>query len=109
MTRSLMLASVLAVLLAGCGGGATVPDARRSEPVTIVNGETKEPGLADIELCDASDYRPMVGSNIAAATFPAGPRLRVFGEDDIVTQEYIPQRTNVVFDKGGTIVRVYCG
>ena len=109
MTRSLMLASVLVVLLAGCGGGATVPDARRSDPVTLVSGDAKEPGLADIELCDASDYRPMIGTNFAAVTLPKGPRLRVFGENDIVTQEYIPQRTNVVFDEGGTIVRIYCG
>lgn len=66
-------------------------------------------GLADIELCDAGDYRPLVGSPVAATTFPTGPMLRVFGFNDIVTQDYIPQRTNIVYDGGGTITRVYCG
>ena len=66
-------------------------------------------GLADIELCDARDYRPLIGSNIAAATLPAGPRLRAFSVDDIVTQEYIPQRTNIVYRPDGTIIRVECG
>ena len=52
---------------------------------------------------------PLIGSNIAAATLPAGPRLRAFSVDDIVTQEYIPQRTNIVYRPDGTIIRVECG
>ncbi len=77
-------------------------------PPSVVK-EDAEPKLADIELCDARDYRPLIGSNVSATTFPRGARLRVFGVNDIVTQDYIPQRTNVVHDEGGRITRVYCG
>lgn len=71
--------------------------------------EIEGSGLAAIELCDAERYRPLVGSSVDATAFPTGPRLRVFGVDDIVTQDYIPQRTNVVHDDDRLIVRVYCG
>lgn len=83
----------------------TVPDA---EPPGI-EGETGEPKLGDVELCDARDYRHLMGSDVAATTFPTGARLRVFGVNDIVTQDYIPQRTNVVYGENGAITRVYCG
>lgn len=61
------------------------------------------------EQCDAEDYRGMIGTSIAAATFPESPDLRVFGEDDIITQEYIPTRTNVLYGNNGIIKDVYCG
>lgn len=66
-------------------------------------------GLADVELCDAEDYRPLIGTDVRATRFPASADLRVFGVDDIVTQDYIPQRTNIVFDRSRSIIRVYCG
>ena len=107
----LLILNVLAaaILVAGCappppGGGNAVATA------TADTGTgDKEPGLADIELCDAEEYRPLIGSNIAAVTLPAGPRMRAFSVDDIVTQEYIPQRTNVLYETDGRIIRVYCG
>ena len=61
------------------------------------------------EECDADAYRPLVGSPVTATVFPTGAKLRVFKSSDIVTQEYIPQRTNVVFNAGGQIIRVFCG
>ena len=100
----------LFTLLVACGpddgpgldtrpAAAELPDAEKSDG---------DGGLADIELCDAKDYRDLIGSSVTATTFPEGPRLRVFTLTDIVTQDYIPQRTNVVHDKG-RISRVYCG
>jgi len=65
--------------------------------------------LAEQELCDAIDYRILVGTSVDDTAFPVGPRLRVFGANDIVTQDYIPQRTNVVYDASRKVIRVYCG
>ena len=64
---------------------------------------------AAIEMCQADQYRHLVGQSVTATSFPTGPSLRVFGANDIVTQDYIPQRTNVVYDGSQRIVRVYCG
>lgn len=66
-------------------------------------------GAPDLEECDAAEYRPLIGTPVADSVFQTGERLRVYSEADIVTQEYIPQRTNVVYTSGGTITRVFCG
>ena len=101
-----------ALILALAACAPATPDDRVTSEDRALPGPSEEidgGGLADIELCDAEDYRPLVGSSVDATTFPAGPRLRVFGINDIVTQDYIPQRTNVVYDTSRRIVRVYCG
>ena len=66
-------------------------------------------GLGEIELCDAQDYRHLLGAVAASQTFPIGPEFRVYGVDDIITQEYLPNRTNVVVNQDGLVARVYCG
>ena len=71
--------------------------------------ENEAPAAGDVELCDAKDYKHLVGQSAGGTQFPVGPTLRVFGVDDIVTQEYVTQRTNIVADDSGKIVRVYCG
>lgn len=108
MTR-LSSAFLAAILLSACGPVEEPGVARETETPGEVAEDGSEPGLGDIELCDAADFRPLIGSGIAEAVIPEDRVHRVFGEDDIVTQEYIPQRTNVVYDTKGRIVRVWCG
>ena len=105
-------AGIAALVFALAACSSDVPDDRNLDiGETVSDGEDgKEPGLADIELCDAADYRGLIGTSIAATTLPADPMIRAFGENDIVTQDYRPHRTNIVYrEKGGTIFRVYCG
>ncbi|MDA8586235.1 I78 family peptidase inhibitor [Rhodobacteraceae bacterium] len=71
-----------------------------------VVSDTTTPGT---EFCDASDYRSLVGTNVEATVFPEGSNFRVFSLDDIVTRDFIPQRTNVVYTSNGEISEVYCG
>jgi len=105
-------------VISDTGPGGATADAATAAPIatdTIEEAplETASsddaPALADIELCDASQYRPLVGQAAGGRQFPTGPSLRVFGVNDIVTQDYVPQRTNIVADDSGKIVRVYCG
>jgi hypothetical protein len=109
--------SVLA-LMAACA--PTVPDQRVIEEDVLENTsdfpeanaiepEPSEPGLADIELCDAKDYRHLIGAVAAQQNFPEGPEFRVYSVNDIITQEYLPNRTNVVVTMEGLVFRVYCG
>ena len=74
--------------MSGTGGGKAVPGT---------------------ELCDASDYSGLIGTNVAATSFPKDRNIRVFSVDDIVTRDYIPQRTNIVHGTDGVIIEVYCG
>ncbi|RVT81913.1 hypothetical protein DXV76_17775 [Rhodobacteraceae bacterium CCMM004] len=61
------------------------------------------------DTCGRGDYLPLVGTNIAAVTLPAGPLLRVVGPDDMVTMDYNPERTTIRYDAGGIIRAVDCG
>jgi hypothetical protein len=104
------LPAVACLVLAACA--AATPDDREGGGDRALPGPSEEidgGGLADIELCDAEEYRPLIGTDVGATAFPVSAELRVFGVDDIVTQDYIPQRTNIVFDRSRRIVRVYCG
>ena len=96
--------------LAACAAPPSIDDEAPIEPRPLPGpSESGGEGLADAELCDADDYRSLVGSPAADANLIVGPELRVFGVNDIITQDYLPQRTNVVSDTDGLILRVYCG
>ena len=110
MTARPLFASIfaLALALAACAGEP--PDDRTAEPMEDPLDPGEAPGLEEIELCDAQEYRGLIGTGIAALTLPADPMIRAFGENDIVTQDYLPHRTNIVYrEQGGEIFRVYCG
>ncbi|NND20673.1 MAG: hypothetical protein HKO14_01175 [Silicimonas sp.] len=103
-----------AVALAGCG-------AAPSGSGVGVSGKSNLPGaggavgapqgsLGGVELCDADFYRPLIGRPYTDVTVPGGPKLRVYSSTAVVTQEYLPDRTNVVYDdRTGRILRAFCG
>ena len=96
------------VVLAGCDApdDVAVEVVDFDEPAVLTE-EAANAGLP--EECDAAEYRGFIGQNIAAVTVPTGPMLRAYGETDIITQDYLPQRTNIVYNAEGTILRVTCG
>mgnify|MGYP001809558109 CR=1 FL=1 len=59
------------------------------------------------DLCRAEEYRGMIGTPIAAATFPSG--VRTIGPDTIITEDFVPARLNVLVDGGGSITGFRCG
>ena len=79
----------------------------------VEEGDAADEGPVEVipalEQCDAADYRPMIGTPVAAATFPQDDMLRIYAVNDIITQEYLPQRTNIVVGLDGLIQRVTCG
>ena len=96
------LAVLAAFLLSACA--PEVPDSAAGvEP-------EPDPGLVvSPEECDAESYRGLLGTPIAVASVNEGRLLRVYAEGEIITQEFLPQRTNIVTDRAGTVTRVYCG
>ena len=69
----------------------------------------EEPAPPLLEECDAADYRRLIGTPVVEAGLIGGDRLQIFSVNAIVTQDYVPQRTNVVYDADGVISQVYCG
>jgi hypothetical protein len=49
----------------------------------------------------------MIGTPIAAATFPVG--VRTVGPDTIITEDFVPARLNVLIDARGVIIGFRCG
>lgn len=109
--RSVVILGGSLLALAACGAEEPPFEEILIEPVE--DGEQIASGPEDVipalEQCDAADYRPMIGTPVAAATFPQDDMLRIYTVTDIITQEYLPQRTNIVVGIDGLIQRVDCG
>jgi hypothetical protein len=50
----------------------------------------------------------MIGTNIAAVTLPADANIRVVQPDTIVTDDFRPDRLNVIADADGVITGLEC-
>lgn len=96
------------LVLTACGGDGA-PESETDRALPGPSEEVAGEGSANVELCDAATYRPKVGSNVSASNFAQSATLRVFGVNQIITQDYVPQRTNIVYNSSGRILRVYCG
>ncbi len=107
MTGMILRLSVLAVVLAGCTPVPEVEEPLADDP--LLDEPFEEDIPPELEECDAVGYRQLIGTPVADAFLPSSESLRVFGQTDIVTQEYLPQRTNIVYNAEGLIGRVYCG
>ena len=54
----------------------------------------------------ARAYAQFVGQNIAAVTVPEG--VRTITPDSVVTQDFRPDRLNIILDAQGVIQRLEC-
>jgi len=105
MRRLLLTCAMFA--LAACGQTTTPAETpATTEPVAAEPLTAAEATAQD--TCGASQYRAMVGSNIAAVTFPADSGIRIIQPDSAVTQDFSAQRLNVIVDAGGVITGLEC-
>lgn len=86
-------------------GAAVAPVAAPAQTVGIANYyESRE--------CHPSAYQRLVGHSVTrvlAGEVQPGPLVRVFGPGAILTDDFNPNRVNIVADDGVTVSRVYCG
>lgn len=66
---------------------------------------------AEEDLCGASDHRDLIGAPLTNLDELKDtlPNVRIFGEFDPVTQDFVPTRLNIVTREDGTVIRVFCG
>jgi len=113
-------APVVALLaMAACGSDPAGDQAIEAEVISLPSGAKADVRDDDVvaevdvvagtELCDLAPYESLVDTAIADAALPDAENLRVFSINDIVTRDYIPQRTNIVHNEAGVITQVYCG
>ena len=105
-----LLTACAAFALAACGQ-ITTP-ATTDAPATTETPVATEPlTAADAtaqDTCGATHYRAMIGTNIAAATFPAGANMRIIQPNTPVTQDFRADRLNVLTDANGVITSLEC-
>lgn len=102
MIRASMLAVSLLFAAACTPSGDTT-----SGPAQDPAPTTREEATA-ADTCGASQYQAMIGTPIAAASFPADPNIRVIMPDSAVTQDFRAERLNVIVDANGAISALEC-
>lgn len=63
----------------------------------------------DPDICGAKGYEGLIGSNVAAVSFPADLLHRIIPPDGVVTMDFVPERLNIRVDESGIIERFDCG
>lgn len=105
-------ASVIAIALmaAACSPPATQEQPQTPTTETPAQVEQQMPQTAAEataqDTCGASAYAQLVGQNIAAVTVPEG--TRTIAPDTAVTQDFRPDRLNIIVDAQGVIQRLEC-
>ncbi|OQW57520.1 MAG: hypothetical protein A4S17_04740 [Proteobacteria bacterium HN_bin10] len=99
-----LLVAVSVLGLVACGPTTTATDEPVAEAPTP---QTAEEATAQ-DTCGAAQYAGMIGSNIAAVTFPAESGIRIIQPDSIVTEDFRPERLNVIVDANGAITALQC-
>ncbi|MGD9965691.1 MAG: I78 family peptidase inhibitor [Hyphomonadaceae bacterium] len=104
----IFLTALAALALTACGQTtATTGTPAEPEVETPAAPQTAAEATAQ-DTCGASQYQAMIGTNIAAATFPSGANIRVIQPNQPVTQDFSAQRLNVVTDANGVITSLEC-
>jgi hypothetical protein len=104
--RALLIA-FSALALVACGQTTTQTPATTEASATTTAPLTAAEATAQ-DTCGASQYSAMIGTNIAAATFPSDSNIRIIMPNQPVTQDFSAQRLNVVTDANGVITSLEC-
>jgi hypothetical protein len=104
MRKFLVTAACLAAL-AACG--QTTAPTTTETPATTAAPQTAAEATAQ-DTCGAAQYSALIGSNFAAVSFPAGANIRIIQPNQPVTQDFSPQRLNVITDANGLITSLEC-
>jgi hypothetical protein len=69
-----------------------------------------DPDAPGPRVCDAAANQSLIGSNVAAVSFPSDANVRVVCTTCPTTRDYRPDRLNVRFDEASGIIKsVDCG
>lgn len=105
MIRASLIA--LTLVAAACTPPAETPPEEPVAETPTAAPQTREEATAQ-DACGAAAYRAMVGTPIAAASFPATPAIRVIMPDTPVTMDFRADRLNVIVDASGNITALEC-
>lgn len=102
-----LLTACAALALTACGQTTTTEEPVAETPAPVAAPQTREEATAQ-DTCGASNYAAMIGSNLAAVTFPAESGIRIIQPGSMVTEDFRPDRLNVNVDANGIITSLEC-
>jgi len=98
----------LTLLAAACTPPAAEDKSAEAPPEPAAAAPTTREEATAQDTCGAAAYRAMIGTPIAAATFPSTPNIRVITPDMMVTQDFSAERLNVIVGADGNISSLEC-
>lgn len=101
--RAVLLSGAL-LAVAACGQTSTPYDEAPAAETPAAPTTAAEATAQD--TCGASQYASMVGQNLAVVTVPES--MRTIAPDSVVTQDFRPDRINMIVDASGVILRFEC-
>lgn len=108
MIRTIGLIALSGFALSAC---AVLPD--REGPGEVHSREVDVDRVVEGEAgvdCPAGQYQVLVGQAYDEVHVSSLPRPhRIYGEGDMVTMDYRPDRMNVVVGTDGRVIEVKCG
>lgn len=107
MRAFLIAGAALALVACGQTNTPAEPEQPAAEPPAASAPQTREEATAQ-DTCGGAQYRSLVGSNFAAVTLPAESNIRIIQPDTVVTQDFRPDRVNIIVDAQGAITAVEC-
>lgn len=76
----------------------------------VVDDLPPAPPAADgFDACDTGAYRSWIGADIRETGLIEGPLLRIVRPGDLVTEDFRPDRANLVLTAEDRIARAFCG
>ncbi|ANP44765.1 hypothetical protein ATE48_01910 [Candidatus Viadribacter manganicus] len=104
-----MMALCAALALVACGQTTTPPaETPATTEAPAATAATTPAEATAQDACGAAQYAALVGTNIAAASFPADSNIRIIQPNTPVTQDFRADRLNVLTDASGVITSLEC-
>lgn len=99
---------VLVLSLALAGAACTQSNPPQPPEETVSEGPQTAQEATAQDTCGASEYRSLIGANIAAVTLPADANIRVITPGTMVTEDFRPDRLNIIAGEDGVITSLEC-
>ncbi len=96
----------IALLLAGCTPSSEPPTAEA--PVLAVPAPGTAADATAQDACDSARYRNLIGSIINESTLRENTNTRIVAPDTVVTQDFRPDRLNIIVNSAGQITSLEC-
>jgi hypothetical protein len=98
--------AVTALLVSACTPSSQPPTIEPPVAARPVTGTAADATAQD--TCNTARYRDLIGSNISESTLSESMDTRILFPDSIATQDFRPDRLNIIVDAEGRITSLEC-